>query len=279
MPELPEVETIKRDLGPLVTGKRILEVRILPDPGGLRALRRYPSRQRFNRRLRGAVIRELKRRAKYLLFHLITGDTLIIHLGMSGQLLYRKQTDGLDRFTRILFRLDGGYELRFIDPRKFGETYLYSENSGDTEVELSVLGPEPLSRSFTAASLRGILRERKRPIKSLLMDQRLISGIGNIYSDEILFAAGLHPLRPASTLRDREIRDLHEAIRSVLARAIRLRGTSVSDYRNGFGNSGGFQKRLMVYQRGGEKCRRCQGIIMSIKIQGRTSYFCPRCQS
>ena len=279
MPELPEVETIKRDLKPLVAGRKIIGVKILPDPGGLRVLRRYPSRQRFVRRLKGAVIREVKRRAKYLLFPLSTGDTLIIHLGMSGQLLYRKQADGLERFARIVFKLDGGRELRFVDPRKFGETYLYSEKRGDKEVELSVLGPEPLSRGFAAKSLSDILRGRRRPIKSLLMDQRLISGIGNIYSDEILFAAGINPLRPASSLRDGEIRSLHKAIREILARAIRLRGTSVSDYRDGFGNEGGFQERLMVYQRGGGKCRRCQGIIRSVKVQGRTSCFCFRCQS
>lgn len=279
MPELPEVETIKRDLGPLVAGRKIVMVRIIPDPGGLRALRRYPSQQRFVRRIKGTTISDLKRRAKYLLFLLSTGDSLIIHLGMSGQLLYRKQADKLERFTRIIFKLDDGHELRFIDPRKFGETYLYSEKSGDTEIELSALGPEPLGKGFTAARLRSILNDRRRPIKALLLDQRQISGIGNIYSDEILFMAGIHPMRPASSLREKEIKHLYQAIREILTKAIRYRGTSVSDYRNGFGNSGGFQKRLMVYQRGAERCHRCQGIIRSLKIQGRTCCFCPRCQN
>lgn len=278
MPELPEVEIIRRDLGPLVAGKKIVKVRIIPDPGGLRALRRYPSRQKFSRRLKGSIIKDIRRRAKYLLFPLSTGDSLIIHLGMSGQLLYRGQTDKRDKFTRVVFKLDDGHELRFIDPRKFGEIYLYSEKSGDTGIELSTLGPEPLGKGFTTVSLRSLLRGRVKPIKTFLMDQRLISGIGNIYSDEILFMAGIHPLRPASSLREEEIKHLYQAIRKILAQAIRHRGTSVNDYRNGFGNSGGFQKRLMVYQRRAERCHRCRGIIRSLKIQGRTSSFCPRCQ-
>ncbi len=279
MPELPEIEIIKRDLGPLVAGRKIVKVKIIPDPGGIRALRRYPSQQKFSRRVKGSIIKEVKRRAKYLLFPLSTGDSLIIHLGMSGQLLYRGQTGRLEKFTRLIFKLDNGHELRFVDPRKFGEIYLYSVKKGDTEIEPSALGPEPLGKGFTTASLRSILKGRGRPIKALLMDQRQISGIGNIYSDEILFMAGIHPLRPASFLGEEEIKHLYQAIREILTKAIKYRGTSVRDYRNGFGNSGGFQSRLMVYQRGAERCLRCQGIVRSLKIQGRTCCFCPRCQS
>lgn len=280
MPELPEVETIKKDLAPRVKRRMIEEAVICPDPQGERLLRRYPSAKLFIRRLKRKKIVSLKRRAKYLLFELDSGDILIIHLGMSGRLLLSAARRELPAYTRFFLKLSGNDRLYFIDPRKFGEAYLFSEKRGDKLVNPFRLGPEPLERNFTPEKLRDILLPRKSVVKSILLDQNAIAGLGNIYSDEVLFRARIHPLRRCSTLGPEEVADLHTAIRKVLKEAIRQRGTTAADgrYRDGMGRAGKFQSRLIVYQRKGELCPQCGGAIKSAKVGGRTAHFCPCCQ-
>jgi formamidopyrimidine-DNA glycosylase len=280
MPELPEVETIKRGLSPRLRGKVISRILIPPDPKGSRVLRRYPSRRRFVRKVTGRKIVSLKRRAKYLLFELDSGETMIIHLGMSGQLLLRPLHSAPSSHARIIFTIAGAGELFFVDPRKFGEVYLYSEAEGNTVIDPFSLGPEPLGKNFTPEVLESKLRDRRSPIKVALLDQKLIAGLGNIYTDEALFRAGIHPEKAASDLAGQKIKLLHKSIQEVLREAIRLHGTSAADrqYVDSEGALGQFQTRLNVYQRKGEECSRCKTLIETIKLGGRTTHFCPRCQ-
>lgn len=280
MPELPEVETIKRGLSSRLRGRVIKKIFIPPDPKGVRVLRRYPSRSSFVRNVTGRTIISLKRRAKYLLFELDSGEILIIHLGMSGQLILRPSGSAPPRHTRIVFTITGAGELFFVDPRKFGEAYLYSEETGNTLIDPFVLGPEPLSRKFTPGVLAGKLRERKSAIKIALLNQKLISGLGNIYTDEALFRARIHPEKVSSGLTGADITLLHKSIREVLREAIKLHGTSAADrqYVDSEGALGKFQTRLNVYQREGRECPHCRTLIETIKLGGRTAHFCPTCQ-
>jgi len=279
MPELPEIETIKNDLVPHLTGKIITNVTFLSDPK-IRILRRFPTQDAFIAAVRGARIQALSRRAKYLLFHLDPPMTLIMHLGMSGQLLLRKHLAPPERFLRAVFHCSHDTELRFVDPRKFGELLLQRPSSHGCPLDLDRLGPEPLGKGFTVAYLAHILRQSRRPIKSLLLDQRMIAGIGNIYSDEALFRAKIHPTRHPCSLEADAIRLLHQAIRKTLRSAIDNRGTTASDkrYQDGLGHQGKFQKKLQVYQRKGQPCRVCSTPIETARVGGRTASFCPRCQ-
>lgn len=280
MPELPEVETIRRDLLPLVKGRAIAAVEFPPDPRGMRLLRRYPSAAAFARRLRGRRIIDLRRRGKYLLFVLDSGEVLIVHLGMSGRLFLSRPSAAPPAHLRAVVRLRTGGALVYTDPRKFGEFYLFSAARKETAVNPFLLGPEPLGKDFPAGRLRGALDGRRAPLKAVLLDQKAVAGLGNIYSDEALFRARLAPRRRADRVRAGEIRALHRAIRAVLSEAIRARGTTAEDggYRDGFDRAGSFQFRLRVYQRKGRPCPRCSAPIATARIAGRTSHFCPKCQ-
>ena len=280
MPELPEVETIRRELASRIEGKTIERASIPPSPRGCRVIRRCPSQPEFLRRLSGRKIVSIGRRAKYLLLVLDDGRTLILHLGMSGQLLFRPAGAGPYPHTRLVIRLAGGDELCFVDPRKFGEAYLFSEKEGRTRVNPFALGPEPLSPGFTAAVLRRELRRRRGPVKAVLLDQKVVAGLGNIYTDEALHRAWIHPLRPASSLTEEETGSLVKSIREVLREAIRCCGTSAADrqYVTTAGTLGRFQKRLRVYQRAGKDCPRCGEAVATAKVAGRTAHFCPSCQ-
>lgn len=280
MPELPEVETIKREVALRIEGERIERVIIPPDPRGCRVIRRYPSRPKFLRRLAGRKIVSVGRRAKYLLFYLDDGRTLILHLGMSGQLLFRSDDGPLFSHTRLIIRFAGGTELCFVDPRKFGEAYLFSQAEEDTRVNPFALGPEPLDCGYQAEQLGKSLERRRGPIKAVLLDQQVVAGLGNIYTDEALYRSGIHPLRPALTLTEKEIERLLTSIREVLREAIECRGTSASDrqYVTTAGTLGSFQERLDVYQRPNLPCPRCGAPIATAKIAGRTAHFCPECQ-
>jgi formamidopyrimidine-DNA glycosylase len=280
MPELPEVETIRRDLLRRVRGRTITGVDFPPDPRGCRLLRRYPSRAAFSRRLRGRRILDLRRRGKYLLFILESGEILIVHLGMSGCLVFSRTGGTAPSHLRAVLRLRGGGALRYTDPRKFGEFYLFSSSRGETAVNPFLLGPEPLEKGFSSDRLKRVLEERRAPIKAVLLDQKAVAGLGNIYTDEALFRAGLHPRRPSDRVKAVGVRKLRRAIRAVLSEAIRARGTTAEDggYRDGAGRAGSFQFRLRVYQRKGRPCPRCRTPIATAKIAGRTAHFCPRCQ-
>lgn len=279
MPELPEIETIKNDLAPKVMGRIITKVTFPPDPK-IRILRRFPSQKQFIKELKGSKIHLLTRRAKYLIFELVPTKTLIIHLGMSGQLVLKKSGTPYEPYIRAVFHFNKGTELRFIDPRKFGEIFLKLPSLPSHPLTFDRLGPEPLEKDFSIKCLTRILQKSRRVIKTLLLDQKSIAGIGNIYSDEILFQAKIHPTRLANTLDEDDIKLFYRSIRKVLKDAIDNRGTTAADkrYRDGLGKVGKFQKKLKVYQRTGNPCYSCGTMIKSMRVGGRSASFCPHCQ-
>lgn len=268
MPELPEVETVRRSLRPVI-GRRIEAVAVT-EP----RLRRRTADD-FAHRLVGQTVQDIERRGKYLLFQLSGGDCLLAHLGMTGALLLQVEGTPPQRHDHVCVRLSGGLQLIYNDPRRFG---LLRVGQAGGFMELKQIGPDPLSDDFTVAHLAALARGRKRPVKNLLMDQRALGGIGNIYANEILFRAGIRPSRPSRRLTRRELEALLRATRAVLQKAIRLGGSSISDYRDGTGKTGYFQLRLAVYDRAGQPCRRCGTAIRRTVHAGRSSFYCPRCQ-
>ena len=271
MPELPEVEVIKTGLKRKLRNRVIRKVK-LSFSGGIKNL----SPQAFSRKLTGRRIEDVSRRGKFLIFSLDDGSFLVIHLKMTGQLIYQQAKEEMARHTRIVFQLDGGFQLRFIDLRKFGAIYLVRDLR---EIPAFLnLGPEPLERNFTAHCLRRILKGRSGKIKPLLLDQNLIAGLGNIYAMEALYRARMSPERRAEGLSSSEVKKLHGAIKDVLREAISARGTSTDTYRNSEGRRGRFQYKLAVYQREGMPCFWCGTRISRVKISGRNTYFCPGCQ-
>ena len=271
MPELPEVETIRRDLLPLLRGRAFARVWVAPDAS---RLVQAASPADFSRRLSGRCIEDLSRRGKYLVFHLSGGLYLVVHLRMTGALLHRRAGSPPDRYVRAVLTLDDGSELRFSDLRKFGAMWLVP----DPSLVLGRLGPAPLVGSLTPSLLRDVTARRRAPIKSVLLDQRAVAGLGNIYADEALFAAGLHPQRPACSLSNPEVQRLHKAIRRVLVAALEDRGASFSDYVDASGREGRHQFRVQVFRRTGQPCYVCGREIARMKIAGRSSHFCSMCQ-
>ncbi len=269
MPELPEVQTIVGDLLPHLTGRTITDVR-LAWPKAVAA----PDVEGFVLGLRGQRIVGMERRGKYIALALESGRYLVLHLKMTGALLWRQASDPPDRFTRTVFALDGGHELRFTDIRKFGRLWLVD----DLAQALPALGPEPLDGAFTAERLAQALKGRRAPIKACLCDQKVVAGVGNIYADEALFLAGVHPLRRADGLRRAEVARLRDSIVTVLEQGIRNRGTSFDTYRDGHGNKGSNQLAVRVYQRDGEPCPRCGTAIRRTVVGQRSAHFCPNCQ-
>jgi len=271
MPELPEVETIRRDLLPVLRGRAFTHVWVSPD--ALRLVQ-VPPPADFARLLSGRRIEDVSRRGKFLVFHLSGGLYLLVHLRMTGALLHRPADAPPDRYVRAMLSLDDGSELRFSDLRKFGALWLVP----DPSTVLGRLGPEPLEGGLTPSLLRGLTARRRAPIKSLLLDQRALAGVGNIYADEALFAAGLHPQRPAGSLSDSEVKRLHGAIRRVLTEALADRGASFSDYVDASGREGRHQFRVQVFRRTGQPCYVCGREIARVKVAGRSTHFCPKCQ-
>ena len=269
MPELPEVETIKSELLPYVTGHKISSVTLLWE-----RMLRQPSPEEFYSRIPGQKITGLTRRGKYLIFNLEGGEQLLVHLKMSGSLLVSKDSAPLPKYTRAIINLDNGIRIFFRDPRKLGTMQLVE---GKNNI-LDKLGPEPLEPGFTPELLSKRLGKRKAPIKAVLTDQNLVAGVGNMYADEALFLARIHPLRPASSLSWEETRQLHHAIQQVLWTAIGDKGASVSTYLRPGGEIGSAQSQFQVAHRGGKPCPVCGTPIERIPIRHRGSYFCPRCQ-
>jgi formamidopyrimidine-DNA glycosylase len=267
MPELPEVETIKNELIPYVIGRSINGVTLFWE----RILHKVTTAE-FYSRILGQEIAGVSRRGKYLIFSLSGGDSLIIHLKMSGSLLIGKDTP--TKYTRAIIHLDDGTSIFFRDPRKFGKMQLIKDK-GDI---LGKLGPEPLESDFTPHLLAQRLSKRKAPIKAVLIDQGFVAGIGNMYADEALFAAGIHPLRLANSLSWEEIQCLHHAIQNVLKAAIGDKGASVSTYFRPGGEIGTAHFQFRVAHRGGKPCPVCGTAIKRIPIRHRGSYFCPKCQ-
>jgi len=315
MPELPEVETIRRTLTPRVVGKVIERVEVRTPKFIVGA-----TPEEFTEAVTGMRIAHLGRRGKFLIISLDgenegadddgerggrqavrngsqpsrdaqgeDGDfgDIVIHLKMAGQLIWCEPGTDLgdtqSRHTHVIFSLSGGRELRYVDVRHFGRIYLAAGDRSDPVLRraletLKGLGPEPRPGQLEWPNFRKALASRNARIKPLLLDQSFVAGLGNIYADECLFRARIHPLRKASSLSDDEARALYEAMRAVIAEAIELRGTSVRDYVDGEGRRGGFAERLAAYGRTGEPCLRCGSDIQREVIGGRSSHFCPRCQ-
>lgn len=265
MPELPEVETVVRGLrGPLL-GRTFTGVEVTW-PNSIRT----PVPE-IKSRLPGQRIEAISRRGKYLQFHLSGGDTLFIHLKMSGSLLVEPADQPPHPHVRTTFALDNGYELRFKDARKFGRVYLVTEPAQ----VVGRLGPEPLAEDFTSEDFKALFRGRKGRLKPLLLNQEFIAGLGNIYTDESCFLAGIDPRRPAHTLTGAELERLYQAARQVLQHGITSKGASFDDVYRG----GEFQEHFQAYGRAGQPCYTCGSPIQRIVLGGRSTHFCPRCQS
>ena len=281
MPELPEVETVARDLARMVVGRRIVSARVLRERNVA-----TPDPSTFTRAIAGREIRRVRRRAKWIIVELEGGLALLVHLRMTGQLLVLPVSAPLDPYVRVALSLGDGTELRFRDVRAFGRLALVA--CGDDGTPSSSLdpsdppllgdhGPEPLEPSFTPTRLGAILAGRPGRLKGTLLDQRCIAGLGNIYADESLWRARLHPLASGAALRRDEVERLHTAIVGVLSEAVEARGASIDDY-TGPDGDGWMQERLAVYQRQGEPCLACGAIIRRFVVGGRATHLCTTCQ-
>jgi formamidopyrimidine-DNA glycosylase len=287
VPELPEVETVCRQLEPEVEGRRIVELEVL-DARWCRPMRP----ETLEAVVEGARIEGLGRRGKYLLLALDGGRTLVMHLRMTGNLvlvegeekldpsegrrLYEAERSASERHLRARFTLDDGRQLWFTDPRRFGEAFLIDD--ADLDVRFAKLGIEPLSADFTPEALGQMAAGRTAPLKSFLLDQSGVAGVGNIYADEALFRARLHPLSPAGSMKPEHLEALHGAIIAALEAGIDGGGASIDDYRDGRGEKGTMQDEFLVHTREGKSCPRCDGTILRIVVSGRSTYHCPECQ-
>jgi formamidopyrimidine-DNA glycosylase len=271
MPELPEVETIRRQLAPHLEGRTLRDVEIL-DP---RWTRPVPPAD-VQDAIRGRVVEEVGRSGKYLVWRLTDARYLLIHLRMTGALLFDPSVD--PPHTRVRFELDAGHRVVYNDPRRFGTGHLVIGAAARDAYLGERLGIEPLTPGFTAGYLRAMARGRTLPVKSFVLDQRRIAGVGNIYADEALFRARIHPLRRAGSLRRAELEALREAIDYALAAGIDAKGATIDDFRHVDGAHGSFQDLFQVHQRAGQPCPRCGTPIRKLVVGGRGTYVCERCQ-
>lgn len=284
MPELPEVEVIRRDLEREASGAAIRAVHVAETPNALRVIRPHTTRRELQDPLAGAAITGVGRHGKHLVLHLDhSGDdeyALVVHLGMSGQLLVAPGDAPVARHTHVVMELDQGRQLRYVDPRTFGHLWL-SRKAPDGSIDaLAGLGPDALGARLTPAQLGARLAGHTTRLKSALMDQGVVAGIGNIYSDEIAFVAKVHPFRACDTLSRPAVGRLAGAIPEILEQAITHRGTSAEDaqYRDLYGAAGDHASYLKVYQRTGQPCLRCGGTIAHARFTNRYAHFCPSCQ-
>jgi len=267
MPELPEVETIKNELAPHITGQLLIGVVVHDD----KLLQGMPVGE-FCGKLLGRKVLEINRRGKYLMFQLSGGIVLVIHLRMTGSLLLNSDVNA--PYTRAVFQFGNGEQLAFVDRRRLGIMRL----ADDTGEIAGKLGVEPLTEEFTVEVLAEKLRKRKAPIKAVLLDQSIVAGIGNMYADEALFAAKIHPLKEAGDLSAPEIRRLHKSIITILKSAIMNKGASVDTYKRPGGEDGTAHFEFNVAHRRGQNCRACGGAVDRIVVRNRGSYYCPKCQ-
>lgn len=277
MPELPEVETIRRDVEKEFLHKKIKKVEVK----GARSVRRHRTAKDFIAHAEGRKLTAARRRGKYLLLHLEGGDVLVVHFGMSGQLLRVNPKEEWSKHTHVVLTFTGAPQLRFVDPRTFGEMFVTTAEGLEQAVpELAHLGFDPLDDQMAWMRFAELLNARKAKLKPLLMDQAFMAGIGNMYADEILFTAGLRHDRTSDSLTAQEIRRLYRSLIETLQEAIKHRGSSLADeqYRDLFGEVGEFQRLHNVYDREGLACPRCRGVIQRMKANGRSTFYCPRCQ-
>ena len=276
MPELPEVEVVRKDLERDVVGKKIKEADVrLP-----RIIRRHKQKKDFTSRLTGRKITKVDRRGKYILLWLDNSDVLVMHLGMSGRVERSTGRKALEKHTHAVIKFQVGGELRFVDMRQFGELFVTAGDQLSGVRELQHIAIDPLEDSFTWQHFSEILASRRMKLKALLMDQKFISGLGNIYSDEILWAAGLRYDRSSDSLSAQEVRRLYRAMQEVLQDGVRYRGVTLEDetYKDLYGKTGEMQDHLKVYGREGEPCRRCRTPIERARWSNRSTFFCPQCQ-
>jgi formamidopyrimidine-DNA glycosylase len=274
MPELPEVETIRQRLEPALVGRRFEHVEIV-DP----RLTRPEPPEAVASELVGERVRAVDRRGKYLVFAFESGRHLLVHLRMTGNLLYPAEGGfESDPHRRAVVKLDDGSDVAYRDVRRFGTWALLEPGELDPYLESRGLGREPLERAFTTPALARALAGRRAPVKAALLDQKAAAGIGNIYADEALWRARIHPLRPAGSLARDEVAELRKGIRKALETGIARQGATLRDYRDPSGASGRMQDEFQVYRRAGEPCRRCGTPIDKIRAAGRGTWYCPACQ-
>jgi formamidopyrimidine-DNA glycosylase len=277
MPELPEVEVVRRDLERELIGKRVKGVEV----DGMRTVRRHHNRKQFISRLEGKKFIGVERRGKYILCRLEGGDVLVIHLGMSGQLLRAKTArDTKLKHTHVIITFTQGGQLRFIDPRTFGEMFVTEADELNKVSELNHLGLDPLENAMSWEQFGSLITQKHAKLKPLLMDQKFLAGIGNIYSDEILWGAGLRWDRMSDSLSAQEVRRLYRAMVEILQDAVKYRGSSLADqqYVDLHGKPGEYQHHHKVYAHDGDSCRRCRHPIVRERYGGRSTYYCEACQ-
>lgn len=272
MPELPEIETICRGLRGLLTGLKIVRVKVLE------SRLRNPISSDFCSKLQHKTILGVWRKGKYILIPLEGGRVWLTHLGMSGKLIFVRAQQLRLRHDHIIISLNNGHELRYNDPRRFGLCAVVAESDLERLSQLERLGIDPLDHRLDARYLYAMTRSSKRRIRDFLIDQTIMAGLGNIYANEILFHAGIRPARRAWRLSRQQIEQIAKTTPEVLHDAIRWRGTSFSDYRDGQDRKGGFQNHLQVYDKEGESCRVCRSKIRRVTLGNRSAFFCPKCQ-
>lgn len=271
MPELPEVENVRQGLERLIVGQKIKAVNVLWSN-----IIKDPTVEDFKQNLIGETFLSINRRGKFLLFE-TTDYIMISHLRMEGKYRLESEEQPLTKHTHVIFSLNNGKELRYLDVRKFGKMSLVEKAKAYEHPSLKGLGPEP-NEELTLSHVSTFLKNRKRSIKACLLDQKMVAGIGNIYADEILFASGIHPERQGHTLSSTEQHKLKEAIVTIMEKAVRAGGTTIRTYANAFGDSGSFQNQLMVYGKEGEPCPNCQTAFIKTKVAQRGTHYCPLCQ-
>lgn len=272
MPELPEVETIRRTLCQHILRQTIEDV-LIRWPGAVKGWNIFP----FEQGVKGRRVLSVDRRGKYLLIHLEGDWSLLAHMRMTGRFNFYDEHREPEKHTHVVFKLSNG-ELHFTDTRKFGRILLVPTGECANHPSLCILGPEPLEDDFTPKILGERLKKRNTALKIALLDQKVVAGLGNIYADESLFRAGISPLRAANSLSRKELSALHDSIRTLLQAGIDAQGTSFRDYRDANGEKGSFQKALQVYGRGGENCYRCGRPLSKLRLGGRTTVYCLHCQ-
>jgi len=273
VPELPEVESVRKGLNSTIKGQKIEQVDIFWD----RIIAEPEDTEQFKERLKGQEFEEVKRRGKFLLFYL-TKDVMISHLRMEGKYYLYEAGEPVTKHTHVIFHLSNGKELRYLDVRKFGRISLAVKGEEFNNSSLVKLGPEPIKEEFTLGLVHPFLSRRTKAIKSILLDQQLVVGVGNIYADEILYESYIHPEKPGNQLTETEEKKLHHAVISILEKAIQAGGTTIRSYTNTFGENGNYQNQLKVYGKEGTPCQRCGTLIEKIKVNGRGTHFCPYCQ-
>ncbi|OJF95753.1 DNA-formamidopyrimidine glycosylase [Alkalibacterium sp. 20] len=272
MPELPEVENVKNGLKNLVLGKIIIDTRVLWSN-----IIKEPSVFEFQKKLRGQEIIDIKRQGKFLLF-ILTDYVLISHLRMEGKYRIEKATRPLTKHTHVVFELNSDEQLRYLDVRKFGKMSLVDKDKLHLHPSIKNLGPEPTVETLRTEHLIKALKKTERPIKACLLDQKTVAGIGNIYADEILYDAYIHPERKGSALSSDEIEKLKNSIIGIMSKAVEKGGTTIRTYSNAFGVEGSYQSYLKVYGKKDETCQRCHHTIEKIKVAQRGTHYCPHCQ-